>query len=95
MQTFINIIDLLNGEKTSLYDIRGKNDGSLINGDFGLLKIYEDIYCFLGLKKIDVPRSENLVCTPITWIADRKAYKRVANKKPLYISYISKISRKM
>jgi len=95
MQTFINIIDLLNGEKTSLYDIRGKNDGSLINGDFGLLKIYEDIYCFLGLKKIDVPTSENLVCTPITWIADRKAYKRVTNKKPLYISYISKISRKM
>ena len=95
MQTFINIIDLLNGEKTSLYDIRGKNDGSLINGDFGLLKIYEDIYCFLGLKKIAVPTSENLVCTPITWIADRKAYKRVANKKPLYIRYISKISRKI
>lgn len=81
MQTFINIIDLLNGEKTSLYDIRGKNDGSLINGDFGLLKIYEDIYCFLGLKKIDVPTSENLVCTPITWIADRKAYKKGYKQK--------------
>ncbi len=95
MQTFNNIIDLLNGEKTNLYDIRGKNDGSLIKGDFGLLKIYEEIYCFLGLKKIDSPTNEDLVCTPITWLTDRKAYKRVTNKKPLYISHISKISRKM
>lgn len=92
MTTFVNIMDLLKGDKTNLYNTKGKNDGSLINGEYGLLKIYEDIYCFLGLK-VDNEKSDRIYCVPQTWFADRKAYKRVVGKRPLYINNISKISK--
>lgn len=94
MNTFLNIIDLLTGYQTNLYDIKGKNDGSLINGEYGLLKIYEEIYCFLGLK-IDIEKDSVIYCVPQTWMADRKAYKRVVGKKPLYVKNISKINKEL
>lgn len=79
MKTFSNIEDLLNGVKTNLFDIRGSNDGSLIKGEYGLLKIYEDVYCFLGLK-VDNENDNATHCVPLTWISDRKAYKRTIGK---------------
>lgn len=92
METFTNITDLLNGDKTNLFDTKGRNDGSLIDGEYGLLKIYENIYCFLGLK-IDNEKEDRIYCAPQTWFADRKAYKRVAGKKPLFVNNISKINK--
>lgn len=92
METFVYIIDLLNGYKTNLFDTKEKNDGSLIDGEYGLLKIYEDIYCFLGLK-IDYEKEERICCVPQTWFSDRKAYKRVVGKRPLYFNNISKVTK--
>lgn len=94
METFSCIKDLLKGEKTFLYDTREKNAGALFDGEFGLFKVYEEIHCFLGLKKNDEINS-NVYCVPQTWISDRKAYKKVIGKKPLYINSISKIDKEI
>ena len=87
--TFCKIKDLLtNNNNTILYSLKEKVAGSLYNGDYGLMKIYEDdIYCLLGLKEENT--NENIInCAPQSWMASNRVNKLVEYKRPIYMDKI-------
>lgn len=88
--TFHNILDLLNGERTSLYDLCKRTDGSMYDGDFGILKIYEDINCLLGLK-ISTIEDNIIKCAPQSWMSSNKVNYLIKFKKPIYMEKIAVI----
>lgn len=88
--TFHNILDLLSGERTSLYDLCKKTDGSMYDGDFGILKIYEDVNCLLGLK-ISVTEDDIIKCAPQSWMSSNKVNYLIKFKKPIYMEKIAAI----
>lgn len=88
--TFCNILDLLKSEKTTLYNLNPKTRGSLYDGDFGLMKLYETICCLLGLK-IDIEDETTLYCVPQSWMASTRTNILVENKRPIYMREITKI----
>lgn len=89
--TFINIIDLLKGQNTSLYNLKPQLPNSLYDGDYGLMKMYEnDICCLLGLK-IENIIDNKFNCTPNSWMASNRINKLVEFKRPIYIKSISAI----
>lgn len=88
IKTFHNIIDLLkSNDKTILYDLKHVPNGSLYDGDYGLLKIYEKINCLLGLKS---EKTDNNIikCAPQSWMANNRINRLIENKKPIYIKVI-------
>ena len=89
ISTFPRIKDILvNHNNVLLYNLKPKTSGSLYNGDFGLLKIYEqDICCLLGLKT--VIEKENIIkCNPNSWMASRRTNNIVEFRKPIYMENI-------
>ena len=88
--SFHNIANLLENNSTSLYDLKYKTPGSVYDGDFGLLKIYENISCLLGLKIVN---QENtfIACAPQSWMASNKAIHLIEYKKPIYMEKIISI----
>ncbi len=91
IKTFPKIIDLLNGNNTSLFNLKQKIPGSMYNGDYGLLKIYEyDINCLLGLKCENSYKSD-LKCAPQSWMASNRFNRLVEGKRAIYLNTIFKI----
>ena len=90
VKTFPKILDLLKSNKNViLYDLSVVPENSLYNGDFGLLKMYEnDINCLLGLKK-DIETITSINCAPQSWMANTRVIKLTEFKKPLYMENIS------
>lgn len=87
--TFSNILDLLKGHNTLLYNFNPKTTNSLYDGDYGLVKIYEkDICCLLGLK-IDEKDNNIINCSPNSWMASNRINKLVEFKRPIYMDNIS------
>lgn len=87
MTTFYKILDLLKDKKTTLYNLQPKMYGSLYDGDYGLLKIYENINCLLGLVINDTDIN-TIRCVPQSWMASEKVNHLIENKKPIYMEEI-------
>ncbi len=91
IKTFYNIIDLLTSNKnTVLYNLKEKIIFSLYNGDYGLYKSFNDIYCLLGLKII-VETNDIITCVPQSWMTSKRQNRLVSLKKPIYMKKIIKI----
>lgn len=89
IKTFVRIKELLSGENnTILYNFKEKIPGSLYNGDYGLMKVFEDnIFCLLGLKK--VLENDNIItCAPQSWMASNRTNRIIENKRPIYMNKI-------
>lgn len=89
--TFCKISDLLKGYNTTLYNLQPKMIGSLYDGDFGLLKIYEDINCLFGLVINEVINNNNIKCAPQSWMASDRINHLIEFKKPIYMAEILSI----
>ncbi len=100
INTFKYIPDIFDEYGVILYSLHDKkNPMSLYNGDFGLMKIYQQtfcdndikqIYCLLGLKN-HVASEKRYACVPQSWMADTRPNSLVQYRKPLYIKSISKL----
>lgn len=91
IKTFPNIVDLLKGERTTLYDLKVKNPYSKFDGDYGLVKTYENnICCLLGLKEEDEDKSV-IVCVPVSWMANRRGNLLINGKKPIFMKEITAV----
>ena len=96
IRTFHYILDLLDNYKTMLYDLKQKVPGSRYEGDYGLLKLYEDdafdeVFCLLGLVEKDV-EERSILCSPQSWmVTNRGNNKLVYGKRPMYMKEISAI----
>ena len=91
INTFHKILDLLlNSENTFLYNLKERVPESMYNGDFGLLKTYETLYCLLGLKITDI--SDNLIhCVPQSWMVSNRETIMTKYKVPIYLKEIQVI----
>ena len=87
INTFHKISELLKGNNVSLYNLQSRVNGSVYNGDYGILKIYQDIKCFLGLK---LSKQENNIieCVPQSWMSHNKVIYLIKFKKPIYMEDI-------
>lgn len=74
----------------TLYNLKQKTKGSLYDGDFGLMKIYETIYCLLGLK-IESEEKNEFIYVPQSWMASTRVNILIENKRPIYMKFIEKI----
>jgi len=95
INTFKNIPDLLSGNSTILYNLQEKNPLSLYDGDFGLMKVYQDedinnIYCLLGIKN-KFKNNNTYNCVPQSWMAGKRPNNLVQYKRPLYLHEITRI----
>lgn len=90
IHSFYRIIDLLKDSKTSLYNLQPKLKGSLYDGDFGLLRIYEDINCLLGLV-INDANGITISCSPQSWMASKKVNYLIEYRHPIYSEEIISI----
>lgn len=90
INSFNRIIDLLKNSNTALYNLHPKMIGSLYDGDFGLLKIYEEIYCLLGLV-ITETNDITISCSPQSWMASKKVNHLIEYKKPIFLEEIISI----
>ena len=88
--SFHNIIDMLENDNTSLYDLKYKVPGSVYDGDFGLMKIYENISCLSGLKTVE-QENVSIVCAPQSWMASTKTIHLIEYKKPIYMEEITRV----
>ena len=89
---FKNILDILKkNSDITLYDLKNVPKNSLYNGDYGLLKIYENLYCLLALK-VDKENDNHSICAPQSWMVNKRAIQLVELKKPLYHKKIIQIS---
>ena len=87
IKTFSNLLDLLKSDNTILYNLKEKVPGSMYDGDYGLLKIYEEMYCLLGLKEIEKTQEE-IYCVPQSWMANNRENNLTKYKVPLYMNKI-------
>ena len=95
ISTFSNILDLLKGFNTSLYSLKYKSNHSLYDGDYGLMKMYEeDVCCLLGLKK-ESKEDKKIYCFPNSWMASNRINRLVEFKRPIYMENISMIPSKI
>ncbi len=95
MQTFSKILELLkeSPENTLLYNLSNKVPGSVYDGDYGLLKVFEnDLNCLLGLKIHD-QNDKVIVCAPQSWMASNRRNRLIDGKRPLYLESISNIPK--
>ena len=86
VKTFSNILNLLKGNGTCLYDTKKGAPGSMYDGDYALHKNCENIYCVLGLKE-DPINGENTYA-PISWMASTRPNKIISNKPSKYFDKI-------
>ena len=64
----------------------------MYDGDYGILRIYEDLYCLFGLKQEDINEEKNIVyCVPQSWMASRRVNKLIEAKMPIYMNKITKL----
>ncbi len=93
IKSFHKIIELLNdSDGLTLYSLKQKVAGSMYDGDYGLLRIYEDLYCLFGLKQEDINEEKNIVyCVPQSWMASRRVNKLIEAKMPIYMNKITKL----
>ena len=88
IETFPNIIDLMKGNDTNLYNLKTKTVGSLYNGDYGLKKMYDhNVCCLLGLQVTDKSKN-NINCFPNSWMANKNNNNLVKCKRPIYMENI-------
>lgn len=88
VSTFHHILDLLmESKETSLYNLKEKQIGSLYDGDYGLLKEYDDLYCLLGLKE-EISDDCSIKCAPQSWMASNRKNRLVEFKRPKYMKNI-------
>ncbi len=87
INTFSNLLDLLKSNNTILYNLKEKVPGSMYDGDYGLLKIYEEMYCLLGLKETDQIDGK-IYCVPQSWMANNRENNLTKYKIPLYMNKI-------
>ena len=88
VNTFHYLMDLLkDNSNTILYDLKEKVSGSMYNGDYGLFKIYQDIYCLLGLKE-EKDMNEYKLFAPQSWMASNRPNRLIVNKRPIYLEKI-------
>lgn len=92
--TFYLILDLLNGNNTSLYNLQQKTPGSLYTGDYGLLKIYIDVNCLLGLV-VNEQLETIIECSPQSWMASNRINHLIAGKRPIYLEGIITIPKEI
>lgn len=90
INTFHNLPDLLQGNNTTLYNLKQKVPGSLYDGDYGILKIYETLYCLLGLKEFGKNESD-IYCAPQSWMANNRENSITKYKIPIYMNKIEAI----
>lgn len=91
IKTFRNVLDLLSENKnTMLFNLKEKTPGSMYDGDFGLLKIYEELSCLLGLK-INEEEVNTIYCAPQSWMVNNRPNRLVEGKRPIYMETILKI----
>ena len=94
METFKNIIDLLKGENTSLYNLKQNSPYSQYKGDFALTKTYEnDICCLLGLG-VENTNDNKSYCIANSWMASNRINRLVEFKRPIYIQSIMSVPNK-
>ena len=67
--------------------MKEKVPGSMYDGDYGLLKIYEEMYCLLGLKETEKTEDE-IYCVPQSWMANNRENNLTKYKVPLYMNKI-------
>ena len=94
ISTFNNILDLLNGNNVTFYEFREQIPGSQFNGDYGVLKIYEELNCLLGLR-INKMINNITNSIPISWMASNRSNKLVEFKRPSYINSITAIPKEL
>lgn len=87
INTFPHILDLLNGNNTTLYNLSSKTPGSLYDGDYGLLKLYENFNCLFGLKKVEETNNQ-ILCVPQSWMASKRVNQLIEFKKPIFMESI-------
>lgn len=91
IKTFRNVLDLLSENKnTMLFNLKEKTPGSMYDGDFGLLKIYEELSCLLGLK-VNEEEINTIYCAPQSWMVNNRPNRLVEGKRPIYMETILKI----
>lgn len=88
IKTFPYILNLLEDNDNSiLYDLKQRIPGSMYNGDYGLMKIFEQIYCLFGLKCES--KNNNIInCAPQSWMASTRVNRLIEGKKPIYMNKI-------
>ena len=92
VETFSKILNLLTeNNNTILYSLKEAIPDNLYKGDFGLFKIYEQIFCLLGLK-INIESEKAIICAPQSWMASKRPNRLVENKRPIYMEKIIAIS---
>ena len=90
IKTFHNIIDLLkSNNNTILYNLKQKVIGSMYNGDYGLMKIYEEEICCLFGLKVDNENNEFINCAPQSWMASNRTNRLIEGKRPIYMLNIT------
>lgn len=89
--TFRNVLDLLTENKnTMLFNLKERKPGSMYDGDYGLLKIYENLSCLLGLK-VNEEEENTIYCAPQSWMVNNRPNRLVEGKRPIYMESIFKI----
>ena len=85
---FSKIISILfDSNNTSLLSLKVVPPGSSYKGDFGLLKIYEDLNCLLCLKIVE--ETDNvIICSPQSYMVDKRILQITEFKMPQYIENI-------
>jgi hypothetical protein len=91
INTFSNIIRILEDNKTVLYNLKYHTPDSLYKGTYGLANIYESIYCLLGLK-VDESK-EQYLHVPQSWMADRRPNVLIEHKPAKKIKKIVAIPK--
>ena len=89
IKTFSRIKEILNSDNnTILSNLKIRTPGSLYNGDYGLMKLFEDnICCLLGLK--EESSNNNIInCAPQSWMASSRINRLIEYKRPIYLNKI-------
>ncbi len=91
IKSFPYILNLLNENNAFLFNLKyDMPKGSLYNGDYGLYKIFEDIYCLFGLKTDDIA-NDIIYCKPQSWMPDTRKHNIIEFKTPIFMKEIIKV----
>lgn len=88
IKKFYLIADLLKGENTQLFNLKPKISKSLYNGDYGLLKVYNnDLRCLLGMIT-DIEDDNIIKCAPQSWMVSTRDNHLTSCRMPIYMKSI-------
>lgn len=94
ISSFGNILDVLKSNNSQLFNLKQKIHGSMYDGDYGLMKLYENLCCLLGLKVTDV--IDNIKeCAPQSWMASKESNRLIENKRNIFMKDITVIPREL